>query len=400
MTARRILHADLDAFYASVEQRDDRRLRARAMAVGGGVVLSASYEARRRGVKTAMSETKARSLCPDLVVVPPRMEAYSEASKAVFEIFADTSPEVEPLSIDEAFIDVTGLWRLSGSDQRIGAALRDRVEAEVGLKLSVGGGSTKFLAKVASAFCKPDGLLIVPVGEELAFLHPLPVGRLWGVGPVAQERLAAVGLETVADVAALDEGVLQDQLGMAWGAHLYALAHNRDLRPVQPGRRRRSVGSQRSFRAGSVDRFGAEQVVVEVADRVARRLRAGDRVGRTITLRLRFADFAAATRSRTLSDPTASTEVILETGRDLLAQAWPVVEARGLTKVGLAVSNLEDRHVTQLSLPFDTEDGRASPSWDEIDGAVDEIRRRFGSAALTRATLVDRQLADVPLLPD
>ncbi|MEM7275401.1 MAG: DNA polymerase IV [Actinomycetota bacterium] len=398
MTGRRILHADLDAFYASVEQRDDPSLRGIPMAVGGGVILAASYEARRFGVRTAMNERQARVRCPALTVVPPRMTAYAEASDAVFTIFRDISPEVEPLSIDEAFIDVTGLRRLAGSDVSIAASLRERVAAEVGLAVSVGGGSTKFLAKVASAVCKPDGLLVVPAGEELAFLHPLPVGRLWGVGPVAQERLASAGLHTVADVAALDVEVLQDRLGVASGAHLHALAHNRDPRPVETGRRRRSIGSQRSFPAGSVDREGAAQIVVEVADRVARRLRAGARVGRTVTLRLRFADFAAATRSRTLREPTASTEAILSTGRALLDDAWPLIERRGLTKVGLAISGLADDRAVQLSLPFGA--AAASPSWDAVDGAVDRIRDRFGTGALTRATLVDRQPVEVPLLPD
>ena len=390
----RILHADLDAFYASVEQRDRPELRGRAMAVGGGVILSPSYEARRHGVRTAMNEAQARRLCPHLEIVGPRMEAYSEASRAVFAAFEDVSPLVEPLSIDEAFIDVSGLARLVGSDVEIGSELRRRVADEIGLPLSVGGGSTKFLAKVASAVAKPDGLLIVPAGEELAFLHPLPVGRLWGVGPATEQRLADCGITTVAQVAALDPAVLQSKVGRAAGSHLAALADNRDPRPVEVGRRRRSVGSQRSFRAGSVDRAGAEQIVVEVVDRVARRLRSGARVARTVTLRLRFGDFAQATRSRTLAEPTRDTNTILDLTRELLAAAWPEIERRGLTKLGVSVSNLDGDEAIQLALPVPAAD------WGAVDRAMDEIRERFGAAAVTRATLAGRSTVEMPLLPD
>jgi len=390
----RILHADLDAFYASVEQRDRPELRNRAMAVGGGVILSPSYEARRHGVRTAMNEGQARRLCPGIEIVEPRMEAYSEASRAVFEVFEDVSPLVEPLSIDEAFIDVTGLARLIGPDVEIAASLRQRVADEVGLPLSVGGGSTKFLAKVASAVAKPNGVLVVPAGGEVDFLHPLPVGRLWGVGPATEQRLADCGITTVAQVAELDPAVLAAKVGRAAGAHLGALASNRDPRPVEVGRRRRSVGSQRSFRAGSVDRAGAEQIVVEVVDRVARRLRAGSRVARTVTLRLRYADFAQATRSRTLADPTGRTDVILFTARALLDAAWPDLEDRGVTKLGVAVSNLDSDDAIQLALPFPTAD------WGSVDRAMDEIRHRFGSAAVTRATLAGRAMVEMPLLPD
>ncbi len=390
----RILHADLDAFYASVEQRDDPRLRNIPMAVGGGVVLAASYEARAFGVRTAMTGRQAKRLCPHIVLVDPRMAAYSEASKAVFDIFEDTSPNVEALSIDEAFIDVTGLQRLVGPDTQIGARLRARVATEVGLNLSVGGGSTKFLAKVASAVCKPDGIRIVPAGEELAFLHPLPVGRLWGVGPVAQQRLAEVGLRTVGEIAATDRSHLVSRLGKAWGAHLHALANNEDPRSVEVGRRRSSVGSQRSFPAGSVDRGGAEQIVVEIADRVTRRLRDGQRVARTVTLRLRYGDFAQATRSKTLPEATCSTDEVMTVARDLLATAWPTIEDRGLTKIGVAVSGLVSDEAVQLSLPF------SKAQWGAVDGAVDEIRERFGTDALKRATLVDQDSLEMPLLPD
>jgi DNA polymerase-4 len=391
---RRILHADLDAFYASVEQRDDRRLRGIPMAVGGGVVLAASYEARRFGVRTAMTGRQARTLCPQLVIVEPRMEAYSEASEAIMAIFRQTSPSVEPLSIDEAFIDVSGLRRRYGTDVEIAAGLRRRARDEVGLAVSVGAGSTKFLAKVASAVSKPDGLLVVPEGRELEFLHPLPVGRLWGVGPVAEERLAEVGIHTVGQVAALDRGQLRSRLGQAWGDHLHALARNHDPRPVEGGRRRRSVGSQRSFPVGSVDRRGAEQVIVEVADRVARRLRDGRRVATTVTVRLRYGDFATATRSRTLPEATATTEAVMSTAKSLLAEVWPTIDQRGLTRLGVAVSGLAPADAVQLTLPFT----KARPM--AVDGAVDEIRDRFGVGALTRAGLVNNTPVEMPRLPD
>ncbi|MGB5755956.1 MAG: DNA polymerase IV [Acidimicrobiales bacterium] len=391
---RRILHADLDAFYASVEQRDAPDLRGIPMAVGGGVILAASYEARRLGVRTAMNARQARALCPHLRIVEPRMSAYAEASAAVFEIFRDTSPNVEALSIDEAFIDVTGLRRLAGTDVDIAARLRARVRTEVGLAISVGGGSTKFLAKVASAVSKPDGLLIVAAGEELSFLRPLPVGRLWGVGPVAEERLAAVGIHTVGQVAELDREFLRARLGRAWGEHLHALAHNRDPRPVEVGRRRRSVGSQRSFPRGTVDRQAAEQIVVEVSDRICRRLRSGHRIAATVTLRLRYGDFSQATRSRTLAEPSCSTDAVLSTAKRLLARAWPEIEGRGLTRIGVAVSGLTSDDAVQLPLPF------SKAELGSIDGAVDEIRDRFGIAAVTRATLVGRSPMEMPLLPD
>lgn len=395
----RVLHADLDAFYASVEQRDDRRLRNRAIAVGGGadgggVVLAASYEARRHGVRTAMTGREARRLCPSLRFVPPRMEAYAEASRATFAIFADTTPLVEGLSIDEAFLDVGGLARLVGDEHRIAADLRRRVADEVGLPLSVGGGSTKFLAKVASAVSKPDGLLIVPEGGELDFLHPLPVERLWGVGPKTAARLQAVGLTTVAQVAAVGSEALEGLVGQAAGRHLDALANNIDHRQVEVGRRRRSVGSQRSFPAHHGDRTSAEAILLDTVDRVTRRLRAGARVGQTVVLRLRFADFASATRSRTLGEATASTATILEAASDLLDAAWPTIEERGLTKVGVAVTGLADDSAVQMALPFTKAEGG------HLDNAVDEIRRRFGNEALTRTRLLGVDPREVPLLAD
>ncbi len=390
----RILHADLDAFYASVEQRDAPRLRGRAIAVGEGIVLAASYEARRHGVRTAMTGRQARRLCPGLRFVPPRMEAYSEASRAVFEVFHQTTPLVEPLSIDEAFLDVTGLGRVVGDERTVATRLRQRVRREVGLSVSVGGGSTKFLAKVASAVSKPDGLLLVPAGGETAFLHPLPVERLWGVGPTTAGRLREFGIETVAQVATLEADTLAGLIGRAAGHHLHALAHNRDPRPVEVGRRRRSIGSQRSFPAHLGDRASAEAVLLETTDRVARRLRAGGRVGCTVVLRLRFADYASATRSRTLVEATAETSILADAGRRLLDEVWPTVVDRGLTKLGVAVTGLAPDGAVQLALPFTkVETGR-------LDQAVDEIRRRFGPEAVGRTRLLGRDQREMPLLPD
>ena len=390
-----ILHADLDAFYASVEQRDDPQLRGRPVLVGPGVVLAASYEAKAFGVRTAMGVNQARRLCPDAVVVHARISAYSEASKAVFAVFEDTSPLVEGLSIDEAFIDVGGLGRVSGSPATIAARLRREVLERVGLPITVGVARTKFLAKVASGVAKPDGLLVVEPDGELQFLHPLPVQRLWGVGPVTAEKLRSRGIYTVGEVAGLAEDVLVSMLGRASGHHLHALAHNRDPRPVVVGRRRGSIGSQcalgRSRRApGAVD-----AVVLGLVDRVTRRMRAANRVGRTVTLRLRFDDFSRATRSHTLPRATAETRPILVALQGLLEVAEPLIRHRGLTLVGLTVGNLSNAGAVQLALPFDPFAGGA------LDAALDGVRERFGSAAVTRAAqLGHRQGITVPLLPD
>jgi len=388
-----ILHADLDAFYASVEQRDNPRLRNRPMMVGGGVVLAASYEARRQGVKTAMGGAQARRLCPEIIEVPPRMEAYSEASVKVFEIFRDTTPEVEGLSIDEAFLDVTGLYRLVGTGPEIAANLRTRVLAEVGLPISVGCASTKFLAKVASAVSKPDGLLVVEPGQELDFLHPLPVERLWGVGPATAQKLHSAGLRLVGQVAEADPGQLVRLLGSGSGRHLHAISNNRDPRRIETARRRRSIGSQRSFPRGGLQRAESDAVLLEVVDRVTNRLRDADRVARTVVLRLRYGDFTTATRSRTLPQATASTDPILQTARQLLNDVWPAAEQRGLTRVGISVTNLIKADAVQLAFNFD----RPPPI---LDAALDDIRDRFGTSAITRTTLVNRSVRTVPLLPE
>jgi DNA polymerase IV len=394
-----ILHADLDSFFASVEQRDDPALRGMPIAVGGGVVLAASYEAKAFGVDSAMGGRQARQRCPNLIFVPPRMDAYSEASRRVFEVFADTSPFVEGLSIDEAFIDVGGLRRVSGTPREIAAELRRRVRDEVGLPITVGVARTKFLAKVASVSAKPDGLLVVEPDGELDFLHPLPVERLWGVGPKTAAKLHGVGLFTVREIAELPEATLVSLLGMASGRHLHALAHNRDPRPVVTGRRRSSIGSQHA-----IGRFGVRKspeevdaVLVNLVDRVTRRMRAADRVGRTVLLRLRFDDFTRVTRSHTLPFATAHTETILAAARALVAGVRMEIANQGLTLVGISVGQLDDADAIQLALPFD--DG--APSDVGLDTVLDEVREKFGSSAINRAVLLGRDPGvSMPMLPD
>ncbi len=392
---RTILHADLDSFFASVEQRDAPELRGVPVLVGMGVVTAASYEAKSHGIHTPMGIRAALRLCPHAIVVPPRMDAYSQASKAVFAIFRDICPEVEGLSIDEAFIDVSGLRRLSGSGREIAQVLRQRIRDEVGLAISVGVASTKFLAKVASAEAKPDGLLVVEPGDELAFLHPLAVSKLWGVGPVTTSKLAERGIYTVADVARLDPTTLESILGAGTARHLHALAHNRDLRRVEPTRRRRSVGAQRAFPRGEPNKATSEVILLEVVDRVAQRLRNGHRVARTVVLRLRFGDFTNITRSFTMPEATNSTDAFLDVGRILLDREWGEIQRRGLTKIGIAVSGLCPDDAVQLSLPEIDGAGRHDHV---VDATVDSIRHRFGTRALTRASLVGPKSFEMPTL--
>jgi DNA polymerase-4 len=390
-----ILHADVDSFYASVEQRDDPRLRGRPVIVGAGVVLAASYEAKAYGVRTPMGGAQARRLCPHAIVVHPRMDAYSEASRALFEVFNQTTPFVEGLSIDEAFLDVGGLRLISGTPTEIAVRLRREVLDQVGLPVSVGVARTKFLAKVASGVAKPDGLLVVPVDSELEFLHRLPVERLWGVGPVTAAKLRDRGITTVEQVAHLGEATLVRWLGRAAGRHLHALAHNRDPRPVQVGRRRRSMGTHRALGRKRRSPEDLDADLVALVDRLSRRLRAAHRVCRTVVLRLRFDDFSRATRSHTLSEATAHTGTILDSARGLLATAMPMIRRSGITLIGLTLANLDDEGAIQLALPFDR------PLAYPIDATLDRVRDRFGSRAITRAVLLGRdQRPAVPLLPD
>jgi DNA polymerase-4 len=322
------------------------------------------------------------------------MAAYAEASKAVYRVFEDTTPLVEGLSIDEAFLDVRGMRRLSGTPVEIAVRLRRDVRERVGLPITVGVARTKFLAKVASGVAKPDGLLVVPPDGELAFLHPLRVERLWGVGPVTAAKLHDRGISTVGQVARLAEDALVALLGRASGRHLHALAHNRDPRPVQPRRRRGSIGSQRALGRSPRSHEAVDAILIGLVDRVCRRMRTAGRVGRTVVLRLRFDDFSRATRSHTLPWPTAETRTVLSTARGLLAAAAPMIARRGLTLVGVAVANLENECEVQLRLPFDPRSGA-------LDAALDEVRNRFGSNAVVRAVLLGRdQGLSVPLLPD
>ena len=390
-----ILHADADSFFASVEQRDDPRLLGRPVIVGSWVVLAASYEAKAYGIRTAMSGAQARRLCPQAIVVDPRFAAYSEASKAMYRVFDDTTPVVEGMSIDEAFLDVRGMQRVFGTPREIAVRLRRDVLTQVGLPITVGVARTKFLAKVASGVAKPDGLLVVQPEGELAFLHPLPVERLWGVGPVTARKLNERGITTVGQVASLSEAALVLLLGPASGRHLHALAHNRDPRRVETGRRRRSIGAQRALGRSPKSPAAIDAALVSLVERVTRRMRSARRVGRTVVLRLRFADFSRATRSHPLPRATAGTGTILAAARGLLAAATPLIEHQGLTLVGIAVTNLDDERAVQLMLPFDRDVEGA------LDTAVDEVRARFGSSAITRAVLLGRdQGIAMPLLPD
>lgn len=378
-----ILHADADAFFAAVEQRDDPRLRGRPVIVGGGVVMAASYEARRFGIRGAMGGARARRLCPQVVVVRPRFDAYVEASKALFRVFEDHAPRVEGLSLEEAFLDVTGLERVTGTPREIAARLRRDVRERVGLAVTVGGGSTKVLAKAASRAAKPDGTLVVPPEEELAFLHRLPVGAIWGIGPASVERLLACGIRTVGEAAGWELDDLRAVLGAAGGGYLYGVARNRDRRRVATRSSRRSFGAQS---AGRRSPDAVDEVLLALVDRVTQRMRSSGRRGRTVVLRLRFDDFGRATRSATLARPTAATRTILGAARELFAATLPVVEERGLTLVGIAVSNLDDRFApVQLELPLD------DPVTKGLDVALDAVRDRFGADAITLATLVRRR---------
>jgi DNA polymerase-4 len=390
-----VLHADLDAFYASVEQRDAPRLRGRPVIVGGGVVLAASYEAKARGVRTAMGGRQALDLCPDAVVVPPRMDVYSQASKDVFAIFRDTTPLVEGLSIDEAFLEVGGLRHIVGAPEQVAVRLRERVRVEVGLPISVGIARTKFLAKVASAVSKPDGLLVVEPDREREFLHPLPVERLWGVGKVTAEKLHRLGIRTVGQLAELEEATAERLLGKASGAHLHALARLRDPRPVDTTRRRGSIGSQRALGRRRRSPEELDLMLTQIVDRLACRLRDGDRACRTVVLRLRFGDFTKATRSHTVGTPTDRTAVLLAVAQGLLAGALPEIAERGITLIGVSLSQLRRAGDLQPELPIDWGEGV------RLDTVLDAVREKFGAASVARAAQLGRDPGwSTPLLPE
>lgn len=390
-----VLHADLDAFYASVEQRDTPALRGRPVIVGGGVVLAASYEAKARGVRTAMGGRQARELCPDAVIVPPRMEAYTAASRAVFGIFRDTTPLVEGLSIDEAFLEVGGLRRIAGTPEQIAVRLRERVRTEAGLAISVGVARTKFLAKVASAVSKPDGLLIVEPEREQEFLLPLPVERLWGVGAVTAEKLHRYGIRTVGELAELEAATAERMLGKATGAHVHALARLRDPRPVDTTRRRGSIGSQRALGSRPRSPEELDLILTQIVDRLARRLRDGDRVCRTVVLRLRFGDFTKATRSRSLRAPTDRTAILLTVARALLAVAHTEIAERGITLIGISLSQLDRVDRVHPELPIDWGDEA------RLDTVLDDLRDRYGATSVSRAAQLGRDPGwSSPVLPE
>jgi DNA polymerase-4 len=376
--AASILHADADAFFASVEQRDDPSLRGRPTIVGAGVVMAASYEARAYGIHGGLGGGRARRLCPHAAVVSPRFEAYTEASRALFDLFEETAPLVEGMSLEEAFLDVRGLERISGTPRQIAERLRRQARERIGLAVTVGVARTKVLAKMASRAAKPDGLLVVEPDHEEAFLVPLPVEALWGVGDVTADKLRAHGISTIGQLGRRDETELAMFLGSHAARHLHAIAHNRDPRRVRRGQRRRSIGTQSAFAGGGKNGSELDALLVTLVDRVTRRARAANRAGRTVTLRFRFGDFSRATRSRTLAHPTAGTGAILATARAVLAAAKPMIERRGITLLGITVANLSDH--AQLELPLEP---RVDPA---LDLAIDEIRKRFGTEAIRRGS--------------
>jgi DNA polymerase-4 len=390
---------DLDAFYASVEQRADPGLRGRPVIVGGlgrrGVVAAASYEARRYGVHSAMPMGRARRACPDGVFLAPRFDAYGDASRSVMTILRDVTPLVEPLALDEAFLDVAGVRRLHGTAPEIAVSLRRRIADETGLVASVGVASTKFVAKLASDLAKPDGMLVIEAGTELEFLHPLEVRRLWGVGPATGNRLAQLGVQTIGDLAALPEETLVHTLGDALGRHLHALAWNRDDRVVEPEREVKSVGHEETFPTDITERDTLEREVVRMSERVAERLRDGRRAGRTVQLKLRYKDFRTITRSRTLPEPTNLASDIGAVARTLLDA---VELGDGIRLLGVAVQQLrdvgalEDRAGSQEELPLDLDGGAATgsdPRRRAVEDSMDAVRKRFGDGAVGPATLMD-----------
>ncbi len=387
------LHVDLDAFFASVEQLLDPDLAGRPVVVAGlgrrGVVCAASYEARPYGVHSALPTAIARRLCPHAVFLAPRFHLYEDHSRRVMAILDDVTPLVEQLSIDEAFLDVRGVRRLHGDATAVATAIRARVHDEVGLAASVGGATTKFLAKIASDLAKPDGQLVVAPGKELEVLHPLPVQRLWGVGPKTLARLERLGVQTVGDVARLPVESLVHAVGDAHGRHLHALAHNRDERVVVVERDTRSIGNEETFAHDLTDRAAVERELTRLADRVAQRLRAADVEARTITLKARYGDFTTLTRARTLGAATAVSTVISATARELLGS---VDVARGLRLLGISGAQLVATAAEQqgtLNLGALTEETERDERRAAVERAVDAVRARFGSGALAPATLLD-----------
>ncbi|MCW2726941.1 MAG: polymerase [Frankiales bacterium] len=381
-----VLHVDMDAFYASVELLKHPELRGQPMIVGGGgsrgVVLSATYEARAYGVHSAMPMMRARRLCPQAVVLPPSGAEYARASANVMEVFRSVTPLVEPISLDEAFLDVRGAARRLGGPRQIGEWIRATVEDEQGITCSVGVATTKFVAKLASARCKPDGLLVVPADRVVAFLHPLPVGALWGVGDKTEEVLRKLGLHTVGDIANTPVSTLQRALGPAVGGHLSALSWGRDERSVTPHEPDKSIGAEETFAVDVDDPVVIARELLRLSERTAARLRAAGQVGRTVSIKLRFADFTTITRSRTLSEAT-------DVGRTVYEVALGLYEALGLERarlrlVGVRVEGITDEADQHRQLLL----GEKDNGWREAEQAVDKASRRFGAGAVRPATLV------------
>jgi len=384
-----ILHADLDAFYASVEQLLDPSLRGRPIAVGGGVVLAASYEAKALGVRGGMAARQARQVCPQLHFVSGNFREYRRLGDAVMKILGDFTPLVERLSIDEAFVDVTGCERLFGAPAEIANAVRRRVREELGLAISVGVARTKHLAKIASQVAKPDGLVVVDAEKELEFLHSLPVELMWGVGPVTKARLAQAGILRIGELAQAPGGRLERLLGRAVGSKLEALAWNRDAREIQAQPRARSAGAQSALgRRPAAERI-YRPTLWHLADRVATRLRAGSRPGRTVTVRVRFADLRATTRSLTLPAPVLATATLAEIAEELVRGVLAKHrDEKIISLLAVSVSNLEKPQVLQLELPLALEDEKRRPGSKQgaaraaVDKAIDTIRDRFGWEAV------------------
>lgn len=382
-----ILHADLDAFYASVEQLLDPKLRGKPVLVGGGIVVAASYEARAFGVSAPMATRDALALCPRAIVVNGHFDRYLELSEQVMSILDDATPVVEQISVDEAFLDVSGTTHLLGPAPDIARTIRRRVRLEVGLPISVGVASTKFLAKIASARAKPDGLVIVDDGTELSFLHPLPIEALWGVGKVTAAKLHRLGIGTIGDLADVPQGALSPLLGPAASGALQSLSWNRDPRRVERGRRAGSVGSQQALGGGLVDRGEMSVVVLGLADRVGRRLRAKDRIGSTLTVRVRFPGPRSVTRSHTLGAPTGSTAALANLGRELLDRALEDNAGEPVTLIGLSVSNLTTEDLRQLELDLGDGDVLRAGSdvalgLNSLEESIDRVREKFGRSML------------------
>ena len=398
-----ILHADLDAFYASVEQLLDPTLRGQPIAVGGGVVLAASYEAKAFGVRGGMSGRRARQLCPQLRFVPGHFHDYQRLGDAAIKVVSDFTPLVERLSIDEAFADLSGTERLFGPPPEIAKAIRRRVRVELGLAISVGVARTKHLAKIASQVAKPDGLIVVEPEAEVAFLHNLPVDLMWGVGPVTQARLAEAGLHTIGQLAAIPERGLQTLLGQALGEKLAALASNRDPRAIKPLKRAQSAGAQSALGSKPAHERVFRPALWHLADRIGTRLRAKSRPGRTVSVRVRFADLRSVTRSVTLPAPISATAMLAEIAEDLVRSVLAQhCNESTISLLAISVSNLERHPVVQLELPFGLEDEARRPGSKLgtaralADRAIDAVRARFGWEAVAYGSLASAPPASVP----